>query len=49
MTERQMGRYMWRHQGHRTIGDIAAQMGVDTQRAREIYDREITRRMGECE
>lgn len=49
MTEKQMGRYMWRHQGHRTIKDIAHQMGVDTQRARLIYDREIMRKLGKYE
>lgn len=45
MKQSRMGNFMWRHQGNMTIRDVAAKLGVDTVQAREIYDKEIGRRL----
>lgn len=38
--------YLWRHQGSgKTLREVAQEMGVSTNKARSMYDEEISRRL----
>lgn len=48
MTDRQRRAYVWCSQDRKTLAEAAEEMGVDTIRARQIYDDAMEERLGRC-